>query len=84
MRTLMFFAGLLLVAGCSPSNITHTLHADEETIELRQTGFWFDPADEEAEDHCADYDKKAVRVAAGGYKITYRCADTAEEEGGDS
>jgi hypothetical protein len=71
----MLIAGLMLVAGCTPSNITHNLAADEEGITMRKTGNDYTRANQVAAEHCEEYGKQAVLVSYGGYTIKYRCAD---------
>ncbi len=75
MRTIMLLAGLMLAAGCTPSNITHNLAADEDGITMRKTGMNMERAEAAARAPCEDYGKDAVLVAFVGYKIQYRCAE---------
>ncbi len=75
MRTLMSIAGPLLVAGCTPSNITHNLAADEAGITMRKTGYDIIRANQVAAEHCEEYGKQAVLVFFGGHTIKYRCAE---------
>lgn len=77
MRTLLMIAGLALAAGCTPSNITHNLAADEAGITMRKTGYDLSRANQVAAEHCQDYGKDAVLVSFGGYTIKYRCAEPA-------
>ncbi len=81
MRTLMLIAGFMLVAGCTPSNITHNLAADEEGITMRQTGFDLVRANEVAAEHCEEYGKQAVLISYVGYTIKYRCAESEMAKG---
>ena len=67
MRTLTLIAGFMLVAGCTPSNITHNLAADEESITMRQTGFDLVRANEVAAEHCEEFGKQAVLISYVGF-----------------
>ncbi len=75
MRTLMLIAGLLLVAACTPSSITHNLAADEEGITMRKSGYDYTRVNQVAAEHCEEYGKQAVLVFFGGHTIKYRCAE---------
>ncbi len=81
MRTLMLIAGLMSVAGCTPSSITHNLAADEEGITMRKTGYDLTRANQVAAEHCEEYGKQAVLISFAGYTIKYRCAESEKTKG---
>ncbi len=81
MRTFMLIAGLMLVAACTPSSITHNLAADEEGITMRKTGYDLTRANQVAAEHCEEYGKQAVLISFGGYTIKYRCAESEKAKG---